>query len=322
MTITLRPYSIDDAKAWDEFCIDALQATFLHTQNFLSYHGNRFVDRSLIVEEDGKLIGLFPAASIHEADTCVISHPGISYGGVLHRGRLRGERMLTVMSEIACHYRAQGFSQLLYKAVPTIYHRSPSQDDQYALLRLGAENTRFDLSSTIDLSNRLPVNQRRRRSFKKALKVGADIVEGSQNLPAFWNILAYNLQSKHGVKPVHSIEELILLAERFPHSIRCISALIDEEVVAGVILFVTPTVCHSQYIAANEKGTEHSVLDMVFEHSIGIAIQEKVHWFDFGISTESNGKILNDGLHGFKCEFGGGGVVHNFYELDLAKGMA
>ena len=39
--------------------------------------------------------------------------------------------------------------------------------------------------------------------------------------------------------------------------------------------------------------------------------------FDFGISTEAEGMILNEGLYRFKSEFGGGGVVHEFYEMRL-----
>ena len=321
MTITIRPYCVNDAQVWDEFCKEALQATFLHTRNFLSYHEDRFDDHSLILEKDNKVIGLFPAAISSESDGYVSSHPGITYGGLLHKGRLRGETMITALAEIARYYQKQGFRRLLYNAVPNIYHKAPAQDDQYALFRLGAEHVRYDLSCAIDLCNRLSVSQRRRRSFKKALRASVVLAEGLCNLPLFWDILAMNLKSKYGVNPVHSIEEITLLADKFPHSIRCVTASIDRQIVAGIVLFITPTVSHAQYIASNETGAQFSALDVVFEYSIDLAIQDKKRWFDFGISTEAKGKVINDGLHGFKCEFGGGGVVHNFYELDLTKKM-
>jgi hypothetical protein len=38
-----------------------------------------------------------------------------------------------------------------------------------------------------------------------------------------------------------------------------------------------------------------------------------------GISTEQQGTVLNDGLYRFKSEFGGGGVVHEFFEIDLRE---
>lgn len=320
MSLNVRLYSPNDADIWDDFCKDSLQATLLHTRRFLSYHGERFADRSLIIEEDGKWLGLFPAALNPSDNTCVVSHPGVTYGGVLHQGGLRGERMINALAEISRYYRTHGCERLIYKAVPTFYHRAPAQDDLYALFRLGALCTRSDLSSTIDLQHRLSVSERRRRSLKKANKAGVEIVEGGQHFSALWGVLADNLASKHGVKPVHTLEEIMLLAERFPANIRCICGQLNEQIVAGVVLFITPTTHHAQYIASSDKGYEVSALDLIFEHNIETAKREEKCWFDFGISSENQGKMLNDGLYRFKSEFGGGGTVHEFYELGLMMG--
>ena len=97
MSISVRPYSQNDANVWDAFCGGALQATFLHTRRFLSYHGDRFEDRSLMIEDDGKLLGLFPAALSLSEEKCVVSHPGITFGGVVHQGGLRGEQMMNAL---------------------------------------------------------------------------------------------------------------------------------------------------------------------------------------------------------------------------------
>jgi len=209
VSLNVRQFRPNDADAWDEFCNGSIQATLLHTRRFLSYHGERFADCSLIVEDEGKWVGLFPAALSPADEACVISHPGITYGGVLHQGGLRGERMVTALGEIGRHYCTQGSTRLMYKAVPTFYHTAPAQDDLYALFRLGALRTRCDLSSTIDLKRRLSVSDRRRRSLKKAIKAGVEIVEGKQYLPALWEVLANNLASKHGAKPVHLLAEII-----------------------------------------------------------------------------------------------------------------
>jgi len=320
VSLTVRPYNLDDADTWDEFCKESLQATMLHTRRFLSYHGDRFTDRSLIIEEDNKWVGLLPAAVSTNQDTCIVSHPGITYGGVIHQGGLRGERMLGALEEIRRHYVSLGSTSLLYKAIPTFYHRTPAQDDLYALFRLGAVRTRCDLSSTIDLQHRLPVSERRRRGFKKAIKAGISIKEGRQYLPALWDVLEENLASKHGAKPVHTLAEIENLAERFPVEIRCVCGQLNEHTVAGIVLFVTPTTFHAQYIASSDKGYEISALDFIFEHCIEMATQESRRWFDFGISNEEQGRILNEGLYRFKTEFGGGGSVHEFYDWDLLKG--
>lgn len=317
MSLQLRPYDPADAQAWDAFCAAAHQATFLHSRRFLSYHGDRFQDRSMILEEAGRWVGVFPAAVQPGDDRCVVSHPGITYGGLLHKGGLGGEQQVAALSMICRHYAEQGYERLVYKAVPWFYHVTPAQDDVYALFRLGARRIRCDLSSTIDLQRRRQVSERRRRSLKKALRAGVEIREGWEYLPAFWQVVTDNLKQKHQAVPVHTLAEATLLAERFPDNIRCVVGLAADDVIAGVLLFTTPVVAHAQYIGSSAVGYELSALDAVFEHCIEQAVSDGKRWFDFGISTESSGLVLNDGLYRFKSEFGGGGTVHEFFEIDL-----
>lgn len=317
MSLSIRPYRQEDADVWDKFCGDALQATLLHTRRFLSYHRDRFVDCSLIIEEEGNYVGLFPAALSPNDDNCAVSHPGITYGGVLHKGALRGERMIFALTEICGYYKSQGLKRLLYKAVPSMYHRFPAQDDLYALFRVGAKLTRCDLSSAIDIKNRLPVSGRRKRSLKKAVKAGLVIREGAEFLPDLWAVLADNLERKYGAQPVHNLGEITSLVDRFPASIRCVCGVLNDTTVAGVLIFSTPMVNHAQYIASSDAGYEISALDAVFDHCIDITALEGKRWFDFGTSNEKAGMILNDSLYRFKSEFGGGGIVHEFFEVAL-----
>jgi Acetyltransferase (GNAT) domain len=317
VNLELRPYTPTNSDTWDEFCDSAFQATFLHSRRFLSHHGDRFRDLSLIIENKGRWVGLFPAAQ-HPSDVvCVVSHPGITYGGILHQGELRGAGMLTALELICEYYANQGYAKLIYKAVPTIYHQTPAQDDVYAMFRIDASRIRCDLSSAIDIQRRLPVSERRKRSLKKAIKAGIEILEGSQLLPELWEVLVENLSRKHDVSPVHSLAEITLLAERFPINIRCVCGVLGSSVVAGVLLFITPTCIHAQYIASSEAGYAVSALDSAFEYCIEQARRNDKRWFDFGICSENSGMFLNDGLYRFKSEFGGGGVVHEFFELNL-----
>lgn len=317
MNLSVRSYMPEDCARWDEFCSFANQSTFLHTRRFLSYHGDRFIDRSLVLEEDGKWVGLLPAAEHPTDPRCVVSHPGISYGGMLHSGKLRGEHMVTVLTRVAQYYGAMGYEMFVYKAVPTFYHRRPTQDDLYALFRLGANRVRCDLSCTIDLEYRGQLSERRRRSLKKALKAGVVVRTGIHYLPALWDVVVENLARKHGVSPVHTLAEMDMLMKRFPDDIRCVCGVLDERVVAGIVLFSTPAADHAQYIASSSTGYEVSALDAVIENCIADAKEAGKRWFDFGISTEAAGRHLNEGLYDFKTEFGGGGFVHDFFELSL-----
>lgn len=315
----VRAFNVEDSKAWDDFCQYSFQATLLHTRLFLSYHGDRFIDRSLIIEKDGKWLGLFPAAPSNTNPLHIVSHPGATYGGVLHKGQLQGASMITALELIIRYYAKEGYSRLIYKAVPFFYHRVPAQDDLYALFRLGARRFRCDISSTIDSDNRQPISQRRKRAVNKAMKHGVKIAEGSRYIPDMWRVLTHNLQGKHGVAPIHSLTEITVLSDRFPKNIRCVCGVIDGEVVAGILLFITPTTSHAQYIASSQSGYKACALDVIFTHCVEINQHEGRRWFDFGISTENDGLLLNDGLYAFKAEFGAGSTIHEFFEMDLEK---
>jgi len=312
-----RLFTENDAAAWDEFVRECHSATFLHSRLYLSYHGERFHDLSMILEDKDRWIGVFPAARHPRNDACVVSHAGITYGGMLHKGDLRGEQMVAALESIRRWYAESGFKRLVYKAVPHIYHRIPAQDDLYALFRLGATRTVCGLSSAIDLSRRAPSSERRRRCLKKAMKSGVRIGAGIEYADALWEVVGENLMRRHNVLPVHSLDEIRLLAERFPDNIRFLAGTCGGRVEAGVVLFITATAYHAQYTAASPAGYRASALDAVFDHAISEALSRGARWFDFGISTEDEGRVLNTGLYDFKSEFGGGGIVHEMYELAL-----
>lgn len=320
-----RPYASADAERWDALCAGALNATFLHTRRFLSYHGERFTDRSLVLEDDaGRWLGVLPAALDPGDDRRVVSHPGITYGGVLHQGGLRGEAMLEAFAAAARHWRDRhGHATLRYKAVPRIYQRAPAEDDLYALFRLDAPRLRCDLSSTVDLAHPLPFSERRRRTLKKALAAGLAVEEGAAALASeLWPVLEAVLAARHGTRPVHAIAEIETLLERFPEAIRVVVARHEKRVVAGTVLFIAGATVHTQYLSSDETGHALGALDLVIDAQLRAARERGARWFDFGISNENQGRTLNHGLHRYKSEFGAGGTVHECFELDLERAAA
>jgi hypothetical protein len=304
--------------AHDDFVMRATAGTFLHTRRYRAHQDDRFRDLSLAICSDtGALLGFFPAAVDPQDDSRIVSHPGLTYGGIVHAGQLRGQQMIEALAEICRCYADQGFRTLRYKTIPYIYDRVPAGDDLYALFRLGARRYRCDLLSTIDLAHRPAPSTRRRRSLRKALKAGVKVRDGPELVAALWGVLEENLARKHGVSPVHSAAEIAHIRSIFPEHVRIVAGLVGGEVHAGVVLFVTPRVVHAQYIASSGIGYEVAALDAVFDHCIASASADGARYFDFGSSNEQDGRQLNDGLFQFKSEFGAGAVAHEFYELDL-----
>ena len=90
----------------------------------------------------------------------------------------------------------------------------------------------------------------------------------------------------------------------------------NDNMVAGVIVYESENVAHMQYIAANDDGKKLLSTDFIFDFLINEYYKNK-KYFDFGISTEKEGRFLNIGLITFKEEFGARAVVYDTYELEV-----
>ena len=318
MSVTVRCYGEQDADPWDELAAESWNGTFLHERRFMAYHGDRFQDLSVVIEDDGgQIIGVFPAALHPQHTDTVVSHPGLTYGGVVHKGALRGAVMLEVLQDICRLYQEADLRWLRYKAIPHIYHTVPSGDDLYALFRLGAVRYRCDLSAAIDLDSRQKPSKLRLRDVGKARRTGLSVTFGPEYLEPFWTVLEANLKIRYNARPVHTLEEITYLQSRYPEQIRCVVGIVGNQVEAGVVLFQTPRVAHVQYSASTAEGNSFGASTAVIDYAMGKEIDFGRRYFDFGVSNEQAGRILNEGLYRFKASFGAGGVVQEFYELEL-----
>lgn len=312
----VRPFRAEDTEQWDALCGESSLATFLHTRRFLSYHGQRFQDCSAVVEDGGRLVGVFPAAPDPQGERCVVSHPGASYGGLVYAEGTGVGKILGMFEKLKAFYREAGFRRLRYKAIPHIYQVRPGQEDLYALFRLDAVRYRCDLSCAVDLARPGKLHAQRWRSLKRARAAQVEIEWGNDHLAALWPVLEGNLARKHGVQPTHSLAEMNLLTSLFPSQISSVVARVAGNVEAGAVIFHSPNVWHAQYICSSPAGHDQCALDAVFDAAMTRAAPH-ARYFSFGISTEQGGRVLNEGLYSFKQGFGGGGVVHEFYELPL-----
>jgi hypothetical protein len=141
-------------------------------------------------------------------------------------------------------------------------------------------------------------------------------VSKCDDYPAFWDILTENLLAQHNLKPVHTLNEILLLKSRFPNHIKLFGAFKDGRMVAGNVFYESSNVAHSQYTAANGIGKECGGLDILFDFLLKDYYKDKLY-FDFGVSTESNGAYLNTGLVEQKEGFGARTIVHDHYAIDI-----
>lgn len=305
-------YEDSDHETWDSFIESCPMATFLHSRRFLSYHGGKFEDRSLLFYMDGKLAGVLPAAT--GADSRIISHPGATFGGIVHDGAFRGEKMSQALTAATAYYKKSEANLLTYKAVPPHFRRLPCDDDLFALHAIGARRTTCRLSSVADLSMRSSLSANRRWGAKKARAAGVSGAEGREHAADIWRVLSDNLRERHNATPVHSLEEILFLSDLFPQDIAFHAAMLEGEVAAAVVIFAFPQVWHAQYTASSMKGRKARALDFLFSLLMDLATERGMHWFSFGSSNEHDG-TLNQDLYKFKSEFGSSGIVIENYDL-------
>jgi hypothetical protein len=312
---SVKQYQESDYENWNAFIGQAKNATFLFHRDFMEYHKNRFQDFSLMIFEDEKVVAVLPSNKVGNE---IFSHQGLTYGGLVYDEESKLTTVINAFRAVLLFLEANGIEKLHLKTIPSIYHCKPAEEIQYALFLAEAQLVRRDSLSVIDLSQQYVFSKIRKRGVQKG-KTNGLIIKEETDFESFWDkILIPNLDEKHGAKPVHSLEEIKVLKSLFPTNIRQFNVYHNGEIVAGTTVFETETVAHCQYISKYEIDENLGSLDFLYHFLITEAFAGK-RFFDFGISNESQGKKLNEGLSYWKESFGASTIVHDFYEVETAN---
>ncbi len=328
--LSLRRYTSSDACEWDAFVEASKNGTLLFLRGYMDYHGvgtgtGRFTDCSFMYyDAKGRLRALLPANI--DGDT-LWSHQGLTYGGFILSEDTRAGEVLELFDVTLAWMKQNGVTRWIYKQVPTIYHRCPAQEDDYALWRNGAVLKSCLVSTTIPLNDASlypDVERRRHRGERKAMEAGFSIVE-SEKLELFWPIMEANLHDRYGVAPVHTLQEMQLLKSRFPERIRLFLVTSppaplqrrgETVVEAGAVVYeCNDRVVHVQYGHASPRGKEVGALDLLYLNLIERYREKGFAYLDFGNSNEQGGRYLNENLIAQKEGFGGRSVVYRQFDL-------
>lgn len=307
-------YEASRAREWDEFVERSRNGTFLFMRGYMDYHADRFADSSRMAYKGNRLMALLPANA--GTDGVLHSHGGLTYGGwILPPSHLDGTGVLGIFQELCRVCREEGFAGIDYKPVPFIYSGMPSQEDVYALFRVGASLSECNLSAAVNCRCPGGFNQQQRRHLSKAMRLPVTVRE-TTGIEGFMAMLADCLRERHDTLPVHTPGEMRILADRFPKNIRFFETLLDGEPHAGVCVYDTGRVAHAQYIATTGEGRRLNLLAPLFDHIINREFAAR-EYFDFGISNEDHGLYLNEGLLRQKYSYGATGVAYTRYSISF-----
>ena len=313
-TLSVCIYKPEYKEQWDSFVANAKNGVFLFQRDYMEYHSDRFQDNSLLFFKNKKLVALLPANLDHHT---LHSHAGLTFGGIISGYEMTQPLMLEVFNALVDYCKKERITQFIYKAIPYIYHSAPANEDLYALLRNNAMLIARNVSSTINLFEKQPFDSRRKESLRKARKNGL-VVKRSDDLKSFMDLAEYVLMEKHGVRPVHTVEELAPLMQRFPDNIKLFVSCKQDQMLAGIVIYESANVAHGQYAANSELGRSLGAQDIIEDYLINDYYKGK-RYFDFGISTLKLGKELNEGLLTRKEGFGASAITYDFYEILFAS---
>lgn len=311
MNISVQRYHAGLVHDWAKVLSNSKNGLFLFDRDFIEYHGDRFADLSVIAYVDGQPVALLPAA-IDQNSGRAVSHPGLTFGGVVLRRDIRGDVAIAVINSALDHLKDFGASSLTIKLVPQLFTSYPAEELAYALWRRGFVLNRRDLSSVLPLDSPLPFNTSKSQGIKKAKKAGLAVAGASTS--EFYALLEDVLRTQHNVSPVHTQAELELLTARFPNNIFIRAARNDGKILAATMVFRYGHIWHTQYLASAPEGRELGALDLVIGNVKDEATSAGARYLSFGTSTESSGTVLNEGLLWQKESYGARTITHDFME--------
>lgn len=306
-------YTPEHKTEWNRFVAQSKNGTFLFNRDYMDYHSDRFQDFSLMFYYKGRLYALMPA---NRKGDVFQSHAGLTYGGLVMDAKTTAALTVTLFEELNEYLRANGFCHVLYKCIPWMYHQMAAEEDLYAMARTcNARLQERDLGTVIIQRNAVRWERVRRRALKRAVEAGLT-VERNTDYAGFWQVLNDNLRMKYNSKPVHTLDEITLLASRFPDNIVLYLAKLGDDILAGMVIYVSAQVARAQYSSATPLGKQLGAIDILYDR---IVCNDYRHlpYFEFGTSAMPDSNVINETLVFQKEGFGGRGVCFDRYEWEV-----
>ena len=327
--IAIVPFTSVWTDLWDEFIRNSSRnGTIFHERRFLSYHGPRFEDCSILVVDakDDAILAVCPAAFKDEQGVRgVVSHPGSTYGGVIFRDDLKTQELKAILEVIISHYNGLGarfFRLILQEEFPTgrttgeltylLWHRG---------FGLAKEASSFvDLHSTAGLTNFRKTTSQYIRS-RKGERLGLEhhLATDDALITQTYACIANNLSARHGKSPTHSLEELLVLRKLYPDRIGVFCTTCSGKVISAVVAFeLDKQVVHDFYIAQDYEYTHMSPLIGLFMYIFAHYAAKGFDYFNFVIS--SRGRWIKWGILNFKEQFGARMLTRDVWSLSGLEG--
>lgn len=320
--ITVHRYTPDQRHEWDTFVERSNNGTMFHQQRFLDYHPDgKWNWHHLMFRENGKLVAVLPAGV--GKDGALWSPTGASYGSIVVADEAF-ERCLHIVDAFIDYAKSAGFTDAYLIPPPLIYTLDYSQHVEYAMLYRKASFELHYISHAIDLKRGSAFldhfDQTARKSVRKILREGRITIRESDDYATFHKILVEN-KARHDTKPTHTLEDLLRLRELMPEKLRLNMVYLDDEPIAGSLLFLANRKVVLCFYNMLRYEYEHlRPIYLIMHETVRWAIENNYEWVDIGVSQDTKAEdpmTPSLGLISFKERFDSRGILRSTYHLDL-----
>lgn len=305
---------------WDDFIrTRSRNGGIFHERIFLDYHPvGRFCDASLVLRDQNKIVGVFPAAYQQtEHGLKVVSHPGSSAGGLIYDRKQRLREVLELLESIIFYYRERGVVSLEIRLAEPVFSVLGDGELTYLLWHRGFRLDTREISSCVALQDSKWDEFGRKKNnndIRRLKKQGVEIAR-LEKAAEIYSLIESTLHNRYGKKPTHTLPELEELKRRYPDRLHFWAAIEKGTPIATVVTFVVnETAIHDFYIALDYSHTNLQVMPLLFHDIFEYYQNSGFKWFNFGIS--SRGDLIKWGLLEFKERMGGRATTRESWIYD------
>jgi len=317
--IAIEEYQEINRQEWEDFVNKSNNGTMFHKMQFLDYHTpGKFSFNHLMFRRNGELIGVLPGGLKDNAKT-YWSPVGASYGSIVTKD-LHFEESLEIVDALMKYCKSINLKDIYLIPPPIIYNDNYNQHIEYAMLYRKFDFELHYISHAIDLKFGQDFlahfDKTARKTIHKIIREGHVTIRESDDYATFNDILLDN-KSRHGVKPTHTLEDMIRIRDLMPDSVKLLMVYNDDEPIAGSWLFL----CNKKevlcfYNMLYYKYEHLKPVYLIMYETVRWATENGYEWVDIGVSQDTKAEdpmtpSLN--LIKFKERFDSRGILRTTY---------
>ncbi|MGZ5219028.1 MAG: hypothetical protein ACXWC7_03085 [Chitinophagaceae bacterium] len=295
--------------------------TLFHRPLFLQYHGKDKFPGLQPIEisffKKGKLVGCISGAvQCANGEKKFISPFASSYGGLVFHQELSFKEIEDLYLELL-DYLLKEYSQVQIASTPLFQSKSgKSQYIDFILLNNGFSITRSDiiLVHQLDLQEKLfgRVDKKTYTELKQPLYKNKLRLEVTDGVDKDSYRLLVNCQERLQSTPTHTYNELQVIENLIPGTIKTFKTYSGDNFLSGIITFhVSADVLSTFYVFDTPEGRALKANHFAYYNVLKYALENEYSYVDFGSS--SFGWRPNYPLISFKEKFDGKPFLRNIF---------